>query len=104
MSKVYSGSILGVRELTEAQRAETRAELTWLEKDLVRRRKKLAYWTARKQQAETLPHISDKLRRDTLYFYEQSVRLIQTGERLRAYLVAELQEQPEHQDAYYLAH
>lgn len=103
MSNIYTGSVLGIRELTEQQRAETRAELAWLETDLVRRRKRLAYWTMRKAQAETMD-IPETLRCDTLHFHARATQLVASGERLRAYLVAELQDQPDHRPAYHYAH
>ena len=43
-------------------------------------------------------------REGAFYFYEQSLKLISSGERLRAYLIAELQDQPEHRPAYHYAH
>jgi hypothetical protein len=104
MEKVFTGSVLGVRELTEQQRAAAREKLAWLESDLVRRRKRLAYWTMRKGQAETLPDIPEDLRRKTFHFHARAEALVASGEKLRAYLVAELQEQPEHQPAYHYAH
>ncbi len=103
MSKIYTGPVLGIRELTERQRASTRAELAWLETDLVRRRKRLAYWTMRKAQAETMD-IPDALRRNTLHFHARASEFVASGERLRAYLVAELQDQSDHQPAYHYAH
>ncbi|SOC48158.1 hypothetical protein SAMN05892877_1412 [Rhizobium subbaraonis] len=103
MSAIYTGSVLGIRELTERQREAARAELAWLETDLIRRRKRLAYWTMRKAQAETMD-IPDELRRKTLHFHARATELVASGERLRAYLVAELIEQPEHQPAYHYAH
>ncbi|WP_192933986.1 hypothetical protein [Sinorhizobium saheli] len=104
MTKVYTGSVFGIRELTEAQRAKTRAELEWLEKDLVRQRKRLAYWTMRKSQAETMPDLDADLREKTLYFHLRAQELVNASERYRAYLVAELQDQPEHLPAYHHAH
>ncbi|NSL25118.1 hypothetical protein G6M40_22840 [Agrobacterium tumefaciens] len=104
MTTVYTGSVLGVREMSEEQRAKARAELAWLETDLIRRRKRLAYWTRRKQQAETLPDIPEDLREGAFYFHMRAQELVNSGERLRAYLVIELQEQPDHQPAYHHAH
>lgn len=104
MKTIATGSVLGIRELTERQRNELRAALAWLETDLVRRRKRLAYWTMRKVHAETLPAIPERLRADTLHFHARSQELVASGERLRAYLVAELQDQPEHLPAYHYAH
>lgn len=103
MSTVYTGSVLGIHELTEQQRVATRNELAWLETDLIRRRKRLAYWTLRKMQAETMD-IPKQLRADTLHFHARAAELVASGERLRAYLVAGLQDQPEHQPAYHYAH
>jgi hypothetical protein len=104
MTKVYTGSILGVRELTERQREATRKELAWLETDLIRRRKRLAYWAMRKHQAETIPGIREELCQSALYFHARAQELVNSGERLRAYLVVELQEQPDHRAAYHYAH
>ncbi len=104
MTRVYTGSVLGVQALTDEQRAKTRQELAWLENDLIRRRKRLAYWTMRKQQAETLPDIPEELREGAFYFHARSQELVDSGERLRAYLIVELLEQPEHQPAYHYAH
>lgn len=102
--KVYTGSVLGVRELTPQQREKTRRELEWLERDMLRRRKKLAWWTKCKARADADPTMDADMREGAAYFYEQSLKLIASGEKLRAYLVAELQEQPEHQSAYHHAH
>ncbi|QND46977.1 hypothetical protein HB780_14665 [Rhizobium lusitanum] len=104
MTKVYTGSVLGIRTLTEEQRAEVREELAWLETDLVRRRKKLAFWTECKARAEADPAMPQAKRDGALYFFKEAQKLIASGETLRAYLVAELQEQPEHQPAYHYAH
>lgn len=104
MTQVYTGSVLGIRELTDEQRAKTRKELEWLETDLTRRRKRLAYWTMRKTQADTLPHIREELRQSTYYFHARAQELVASGERLRAFLIAELQDQPEHQPTYHYAH
>lgn len=104
MEKVFTGSVLGIREFTEQERAAARDKLTWLETDLLRRRKRLAYWAMRKAQAETLPDIPEDLRRSTLHFHARAQALVASGEKLRAYLVVELQEQPEHQPAYHYAH
>jgi len=104
MEKVFTGSVLGVRELTERERMAARDKLAWLETDLIRRRKRLAYWTMRKAQAETLPDIPEDLRQKTLHFHARAHALVASGEKLRAYLVVELQEQPEHRPAYHYAH
>ncbi|NTC82137.1 hypothetical protein [Agrobacterium tumefaciens] len=104
MTTVYTGSVLGVREMSEEQRVKAREELAWLENDLIRRRKRLAYWTRRKHQAETLPDIPEDLREGAFHFYARARDLVNSGERLRAYLVIELQEQPEHLPAYHHAH
>lgn len=104
MTQVYTGSVLGVRELTGEQREKTRRELAWLETDLIRRRKRLAYWAMRKAQAETLPDSPEDLRQKTFHFHARAQALVASGEKLRAYMVVELQEQPEHQPAYYYAH
>ncbi|WP_028002892.1 hypothetical protein [Sinorhizobium arboris] len=95
MTKVYTGSVFGIRELTEEQRAATREELVWLETDLVRQRK---------AQAETMPGIREELRQSAFHFHARAQDLVNSGERLRAYLVAELQDQPEHLPAYHHAH
>lgn len=104
MTKVYTGSVLGVRELTDTQRAHVRKELEELETDLIRQRKRLAYWALRKHQADTMPHIREDLRQSAFHFHERAQELVASSERLRAYLIAELQEQPEHQPAYHYAH
>lgn len=104
MEKVFTGSVLGVRELSEKERAAARDKLAWLETDLIRRRKRLAYWAMRKAQAETLPGISDDLRQKAFHFHARAENLVASGEKLRAYLIAELHEQPEHQPAYHYAH
>ncbi|MBB2905270.1 hypothetical protein FHR76_001614 [Rhizobium sp. RAS22] len=90
--------------MSDEQRAATRKKLAWLENDLIRRRKRLAYWTMRKEQAETLPGIPDDLREKTLHFHARAEKLVASGEKLRAYLIVELQEQPEHLPAYHYAH
>lgn len=104
MNKVYTGSPFGIRELTEHQREGVRKELEWLESDLIRRRKRLAYWTMRKTQAETITNIRDELRRSAIHFHGRAEALVASGERLRAYLVAELHDQPDHLPAYHYAH
>ncbi|ABC90757.1 hypothetical protein RHE_CH01972 [Rhizobium etli CFN 42] len=104
MTKVYTGSVFGIRELTDKQREAARDELAWLEGDLIRRRKRLAYWALRKHQADTLPNIREELRQSAIYFHARAQELVNSGERLRAYLVAELQDQPEHLPAYHYAH
>jgi hypothetical protein len=104
MTQVYTGSILGIREMTEKQRDAARKELAWLETDLIRRRKRLAYWSMRKTQAETIPGIREELCQSAFYFHARAQELVNSGERLRAYLVAELQDQPEHLPAYHYAH
>lgn len=90
--------------MSEEQREKARAELAWLENDLIRRRKRLAYWTLRKHQAETMSDIPEDLREGAFYFHMRAQELVNSGERLRAYLVIELQEQPEHLPAYHHAH
>ncbi|NSZ04202.1 hypothetical protein G6M70_05790 [Agrobacterium tumefaciens] len=104
MTTVYTGSVLGISVMSEERRDAARKELAWLENDLVRRRKRLAYWTRRKHQAETLPDIPEDLREGAFYFHMRSQELVNSGERLRAYLVIELQEQPDHLPAYHHAH
>ncbi|WP_105403582.1 hypothetical protein [Neorhizobium sp. T7_12] len=104
MTTVYTGSVFGICELSEEQREATRRELAWLETDLIRRRKRLAYWSLRKAQAETMPHVREELRQSAFYFHARAQELVNSGERLRAYLVTELQDQPDHRPAYYYAH
>ncbi|MER9338091.1 hypothetical protein NKJ06_29700 [Mesorhizobium sp. M0293] len=104
MTKVHTGSVFGIRELTEEQRAKTRNELEWLETDLIRRRKRLAYWTMRKTQAETTTHIPEHLHQGIFHFHARAQDLVNSGERLRAYLMVELQDQPEHLAAYHYQH
>ncbi|QND60129.1 hypothetical protein [Mesorhizobium huakuii] len=104
MTKVHRGSVFGIRELTDEQRAKARKELEWLEKDLIRRRKRLAYWTLRKTQAETIPGIREELRQSAFYFHARAQELVNSGEKLRAYLLVELQDQPEHLPAYHYEH
>lgn len=104
MEKIYTGSILGVPELSCSERAATRDKLAWLETDLIRRRKRLAYWSMRKEQAETLAGIPDDLRQKAVHFHARAEKLVASGEKLRAYLIVELQEQPEHVPAYHYAH
>ena len=104
MGHVHTGSVFGIRELTDQERAAVRDELAWLETDLLRRRKRLAYWTMRKAQAETMPNIPEQLRQDTFYFHARAQELVASGERLRAYLIVELQDQPDRLAAYHYAH
>lgn len=104
MTTVYTGSVLGISAMSDERRDAARKELAWLETDLIRRRKRLAYWTRRKHQAETLPDIPEDLREGAFYFHMRAQELVNSGERLRAYLVIELQEQPEHLPAYHHAH
>lgn len=40
---------------------------------------------------ETMPHIREELRQSAFYFHARAEELVNSGERLRAYLVAELQ-------------
>lgn len=100
--KVHPGPALSIRALSDHERADARAELAWLEQDLVQRRARLAYWARRKHDAETLVDVPTDLKADTLYFYERAARYLQTGERLRSFLVAELAGQPEHTPAYHI--
>lgn len=104
MEKIYTGSVLDVPELSQQERIAARDKLAWLEADLIRRRKRLAYWTMRKEQAETLPGIPEDLRQKTLHFHARAEKLVASGEKLRAYLIVELHEQPEHLPAYHYAH
>ncbi len=104
MSALYTGSVFNVHELTDGQRDAIQEELKWLETDLIRRRKRLAYWTMRKAQAESMPDLPEALRQETLHFHGRAQKLVATGERLRAYLVADLQDQPDHLPAYHYAH
>lgn len=104
MSKVRTGPVFPVKTMTAQQRAEHRAELEELVADLERRRDKLAYWTMRKHHAETLPDIPEDLRQETFEIYARAKHFVEVGERLRAWLMAELQEQPEHTPAYHLEH
>ncbi|MGP4804228.1 hypothetical protein ACSV5G_10700 [Agrobacterium cavarae] len=101
---VYTGSVLGIQEMSDERREKARKELAWLETDLIRRRKRLAYWTLRKHHAETLPGIREELRQSAFYFHMRAQELVASGEKLRAYLVIELQEQPQHQPPYHYAH
>lgn len=75
-----------------------------LEAELIRRRKLLAYWTMRRGQAETMPHITDDLRQQTVHFHARAAKLLASGEKLRAYLIVELQAQPEHLPSYHYGH
>ncbi|TPM21614.1 hypothetical protein [Mesorhizobium sp. B2-3-5] len=104
MTKVYGGSVFAIRELTDEQRATTRKELEWLETDLIRRRKRLAYWTMRKTQAETTADIPKHLHEGIFHFHGRAEELVRSGEKLRAYLMVELQDQPEHVAAYHYQH
>lgn len=104
MAKLHRGSIFGIPELTPEQREKTRKALEWLEKDLIRRRERLAYWTLRKTQAETLAGIPEELRQGALHSHAWAQALVNSGEKLRAYLIVELQEQPEHLPAYHYEH
>ncbi|KAA3448630.1 hypothetical protein C7I87_20995 [Mesorhizobium sp. SARCC-RB16n] len=104
MTKVFGGSIFAIRELTEEQRAKTRKELELLETDLIRCRKRLAYWTLRKTQAETIPGIPEELRQSAFYFQARAQELVSSSERLRAFLIVELQDQPAHLAAYHYQH
>lgn len=101
---VHRGSVFGIRELTEEQRAKTRKELELLETDLIRCRKRLAYWSLRRTQAETIPGIPEDLRQSAFYFHARAQELVTSSERVRAYLIAELQDQPDHLAAYHYQH
>ncbi|MFS8047025.1 hypothetical protein [Rhizobium sp. BR 314] len=90
--------------MADKQRDAARKELAWLETDLIRRRKKLAFWTECKARAEADPTMSQAKREGALYFFEAAQKLVSSGEKLRAHLVAEIQDQPEHQPAYHYAH
>ncbi|BCH05684.1 hypothetical protein MesoLj131b_76830 (plasmid) [Mesorhizobium sp. 131-2-5] len=104
MAKVHRGSVFGIRELTEEQREKTRKALELLEKELIRCRKRLAYWTLRKTQAETMPGIPEDLRQGAFHFHALAQRQVTSTEKVRAYLIAELQGQPEHLPAYHYEH
>jgi hypothetical protein len=104
MARVYTGSVLGVRVLAPDELAQTREELAWLEQDLIRRRKKLAFWARCKARVEAEPDMKASMREGALYFHDQALKLVASGEKLRAYLVVELQDQPDFQPAYHHAH
>lgn len=104
MTKVHTGSVFGIRELTDEQRVRMRKELELLEKDLVRCRKRLAYWTKRKTQIETTQDIPEHLHAGVLHFHARAQELVTATEKVRAYLVADLQDQPEHRPAYHYEH
>lgn len=95
---------MGVRVLAPDELAQTREELAWLERDLVRRRKKLAFWARCKDRAEADPAMKANMRDGAAYFHDQALKLVASGERLRAYLVVELQDQPDYLPAYHHAH
>ncbi len=104
IEKIDIGSVLDVPELSRQERAAACDKLVWLETDLIRRCKRLAYWTMRKEHAETLSCIPDDLRQKTLHFHARAEKLVASGEKLRAYLIVEIQEQPEHLPDYHYAH
>ena len=104
MARVYTGSVLGVHVLTPDELAQAREELAWLERDLIRRRRKLAFWARCKVRAEAEPTMKTSMREDAFYFHDQALKLVASGERLRAYLVAELLDQPDYLPAYHHAH
>ncbi|WHA39753.1 hypothetical protein [Agrobacterium larrymoorei] len=104
MDKIYTGSVLDVPALSQPEREAARDRLALLEAELIRRRKRLAYWTMRKEQMATMPHISDDLGQKTVHFHARAAKLLASGEKLRAYLIVELQEQPEHLSSYHYGH
>ena len=104
MGHMQAGRVIEVRELADKQRDEARQTLTRLEAELVRRRRRLAYWTMRRAQAASMPTLPDSLRLETLHFCRRAEDLLAAGERLRAYLLVELQSQPAHGPAYHYAH
>jgi hypothetical protein len=104
MTRVYTGSILGVRVLAPDELARTREELARLERDLIRRRKKLAFWSRCKARAEAEPDMQASMREGAFFFHDQALKLVASGERLRAFLLAELLDQPNYLPAYHHAH
>lgn len=101
MKHLHAGQPLPYRTLSEEERAEIKTELVWLEEDLLRRRSKLRYWSYRKGQAEADPEIPSDLREATLFYHEQAERLVASGNRLRAYLLLQLKEQPAYAPGYH---
>lgn len=81
--------------LSARQRAEIELELEVLEIDLVRRRKRLAYWTMRRAQAESMPDLPADLRAKTIHFHGRALDLVMSGEKLAATLRRQLQSAPE---------
>ena len=81
--------------LSARQRAEIELELEALEIDLVRRRKRLAYWTMRRAQAESMPDLPADLRAKTIHFHGRALDLVMSGEKLAATLRRQLQSAPE---------
>lgn len=104
MSKVYTGSVFNVPELSDEGRIKLGAELAEIERKLNWRRKRLAYWTLRKEQAEVMVDLPLDMREGAVHFYTQSLKLVRSGEKLRATILAELYAQTEHRDPYYRSH
>ncbi|GAA3075585.1 hypothetical protein GCM10010520_23360 [Rhizobium viscosum] len=104
MGKVHTGSVFGIQPLSDERRAGLRRELEWLETDLIRRRKKLAFWSKCQALAEADATVDDHLREEARYFHAQAQKLVDSGEKLRAYLIADIQDQPEHLPAYHHIH
>jgi hypothetical protein len=87
--------------LTAAKRAEIEAELEALELDLVRRRKRLAYWTTRKAQAATMPDLPADLHAKTIHFHGRALDLVMSGEKLAAILRRQLTTLPAYETVFH---
>lgn len=104
MTSIHRGPAFPSAELSEEELKALRAELAWLEEDLKRRRDKLRHWDRRRQQIAAHPGIPEDLRAAADHWHAQAENLVSTGERLRAYLLLQLKEQPEYADAYHYTH
>ena len=91
---------LGDRD-SDADRAELFRDLSEIETDLRRRRRLRDLWNQRAELARSGLAMPDKVRRDTLELAEFYRYFVNTGERLRQFLLAELYSRPEHQPSYH---
>lgn len=104
MKRVYRGAVFGEREMSPERREATGKQLAWVEKEVVRQRQRLAYWKARMDEVEAGVELPDDLKGEVAHFFERATKSLAAAERFRAFLIADLQDQPEYADAYHYSH
>jgi hypothetical protein len=102
VSKLRLGSVFNVRGSDDpVWRKETRTELEWIEKELIRRRALLAKWERRAQRCSCEADIPEDLKEVTFKAHGIYKDLVRTGEGLRAMILAEIVSYPEYQPPYH---